>query len=139
MMILANLKMTCFKTTTCPWFRPKFLIYEKDLIKLNLRNGEASDGETRDDVRAEKGKVVERGPLENGEKVLKCKEELDEACLVLEPVEWIIWEEDLRESVSEFLQGGAFWWQPNLVNFQGWHLYLSLDLHVIVTTIVVAS
>jgi len=109
--------MTCFKTTTCPWFRPKFLIYEKDLIKLNLRNGEASDGETRDDVRAEKGKVVERGPLENGEKVLKCKEELDEACLVLEPVEWIIREEDLRESVSEFLQGGAFWWQTNLVDF----------------------
>ena len=71
-MILANLKMTCFKTTTCPWFRPKFLIYEKDLIKLSLRNGEASDGETRDDVRAEKGKVVERGPLENVEKEMGC-------------------------------------------------------------------
>lgn len=72
--------------------------------------------------------------MENGEEVLKSKEKFHEASLVLEPVKRVIGEEDLRESVSEFLQGGAFWWQLNLVDFHGcwhWHchLYLTLDLH----------
>lgn len=71
--------------------------------------------------------------MENGEEVLESKEKFHEASLVLEPVKRVIWEEDLRESVSEFLHGGAFWWQLNLVDFHGchWHchLYLTLVLH----------
>lgn len=71
--------------------------------------------------------MVLRGPLENGEQVLKPKVNLHEPCLVLEPVKWIIREEDLREPVPEFLQGGALRWQANLVDFQRRHCYLSLE------------
>lgn len=69
----------------------------------DLRNGKTSNGETRDDVRAKKVKIVLWAPLENGEQVLKSKVEFREPCLVLEHVKRVIWEEDLREPVAEFL------------------------------------
>lgn len=78
---------------------------------MNLRNGEAGNGEARDEVRAEKGKIVVWGPVENGEEILKCEEELFEASLVLETVERVIREEDFRDSLSEFVECGSVWWQ----------------------------
>jgi hypothetical protein len=51
-----------------------------------LRNGEASNGETRDDIRTEKGEIIVRTPLENGEEKLKGKKKLGETWLVFETV-----------------------------------------------------
>jgi len=61
----------------------------------HLWDSEASNGKTRDDVRPEKTNIVLRAPLEYRKEKLKSKNQLVEACLILESVEWVIWEEDL--------------------------------------------
>lgn len=76
----------------------------------DLRDGEASNGEARDNVTTEKRKVILRSPMENGEEELKSENELIEGGLVFETVEWIIWEEDFRESVFKFVKCSCFWW-----------------------------
>ena len=95
---------------------------------MNLRNGEAGNGEARDEVRAEKGEIVVWGPLENGEEILKCEEELFEASLVLETVERVIWEEDFGDSVPEFVECGLVWWQLHC-----------MDLHCLLDGAIMAS
>jgi len=61
----------------------------------HLWDSEASNGKTRDDIRPEKTNIVLRAPLEYRKEKLKSKNQLVEACLILESVEWVIWEEDL--------------------------------------------
>lgn len=84
----------------------------------DLRNGEAGNGEAGDEIRAEKGEVVVWSPLENGEEILKCEDELFEGGLVLETVERVVGEEDFGDSVSEFVECGSLWWQLHCMDFQ---------------------
>lgn len=87
----------------------------------NLGDSQASNGETRDDIRPEKPNIVLRTPLENWEEELKTQNEFPEPSLVFEFVKWVIWEEDLRKPVLEFVEGGLLWWQANLVNLRRRH------------------
>lgn len=89
----------------------------------DLWDGEAGNGETRNDIRPQEFETVIRPPLEDGEEKLKTQKQFLEPRLVLESVEWIIREEDLGQPVSEFLKSGFVGWQTDFVHFQIWHCF----------------
>ena len=69
--------------------------------QTDLRDSEAGNGEAGDDVRPEEPDIVLWAPLEDGEEELETQKELREEtrCVVVELVERVVGEEDLRESV----------------------------------------
>lgn len=86
-----------------------------------LRDSEASDGETGDEVGPKKLEVVIGAPLENREEELEEQNQLLNPGLVLEPVERIVGEEDLSDSLLQFLDGGSVRRHANFVrHFQRW-------------------
>ena len=91
------------------------------LIGLShLWDCQASNGEARDDIRPQKIEAITWAPLKNREEELKTQNKFPNPCLVLESVKWVIWEEDLRDPVSEFLESGLVWRQTHPVQFQWW-------------------
>jgi hypothetical protein len=122
---VSNTYMYFFNKCYCDFnLKPRYCV-------TYLRNGEASNGETGYNIRAEKIKTILRTPLKNREHVLKSQKKLCERSLVFESMKRVIRKKDFRESMSKFLKSGSLWWQTNLVNFQ-WcliHWYLWLDFH----------
>ena len=86
----------------------------------HLRDGEASNGETRDGIRTQQAEIVLWTPLENGEEILKTEKQFHEPSLVLESVKRVVGEEYLIEPVLEFLKSGSLRRQPDSVDFQRW-------------------
>ena len=84
----------------------------------DLGNGEAGNGEAGDKIRSKSAETVTRHPLQNGEEILKTQNRFPEKSLVLESVERIIREENLRESVLEFLKCGFLGRQTDCVYLQ---------------------
>ena len=84
----------------------------------HLRNGQASNGESRDEIRSKSTETVTRHPLQYREKTMETQNHFPEKSLVLESVERIIREENLRQSVLEFLKCSFLGWQTNSMYLQ---------------------
>lgn len=82
----------------------------------DLRNGQACNGETRDDIRTKKFEIIVWRPKEDGEEILNTQKKLCSKILILESEEGIIREEYLTEPVLQFLKCGLVRRQMNSVN-----------------------
>lgn len=67
------------------------------------------------------------GPLEDGEEILKGEDEFGGQSLVFKGMKRVVREEDFREPVFEFLEGGLLRRETNLVDFHGRRWDVSLD------------
>ena len=83
-----------------------------------LGDGEAGNGEAGDGVGAEEAEAVVGAPVEDGEEVLQREHELPGQGLVLELVQGVVGEEDLRQPLPQRARRGPALRRRHLVQLR---------------------